>query len=348
MRDEHRSHQDDLVSFVRGVGSGTSELVEEDFGAGFYRLHTSEAEKRQAQHDIRYVEDALLELLRNARDAKATHIAVASQLRRSRFRELVVIDNGEGIPSGYHELVFEPRVTSRVRAFIEDAYGVHGRGMALYAIKTRSHVSEIAFSEPGSGAAVKVTFDIESLPERKNQAERPRLVRSSDGYELKGVHNILYVVTDFALQNPACEVVYGTHAEILAWLLRAPEFAPLVRRFGLDPHAKRFSYSAVERVARALGLSISPRNLYRVSTGDVSAPVRLSAARMRTAGRRVRIDGTLKFTREDWDQVKSAIEHALQPHLEAYGLTIVGMKQVRKNGELKLHIELAETDENFQ
>ena len=42
------------------------------------RLRVAEAERRQAKHDIRCIEDVVIEMLRNARDAGARHIYVAS------------------------------------------------------------------------------------------------------------------------------------------------------------------------------------------------------------------------------------------------------------------------------
>jgi len=107
--------------------------VEEELGGGFVRLRTSEAERRQAQQDIRCVEDIVLELLRNARDAGARMICIATN-RDGRMRNIVAIDDGEGIPPQMWQKVFEPRVTSKLDTFHADQWGVHGRGMALYSI----------------------------------------------------------------------------------------------------------------------------------------------------------------------------------------------------------------------
>ena len=59
------------------------------------------------------MEDALLELLRNARDAGATRIYVASTLKNKRYRTLTVIDDGHGIPESHRDLILEPGVTTR-------------------------------------------------------------------------------------------------------------------------------------------------------------------------------------------------------------------------------------------
>ena len=46
-----------LIDFVQSVSGETFLKVEENLGDGFVRLRISEAERRQAKHDIRSVED---------------------------------------------------------------------------------------------------------------------------------------------------------------------------------------------------------------------------------------------------------------------------------------------------
>ena len=53
--------------------------IEEDLGNGFVRLKISEAERRQALQDINCVEDIILELLRNSRDAASKNIYIATK-----------------------------------------------------------------------------------------------------------------------------------------------------------------------------------------------------------------------------------------------------------------------------
>ena len=83
-----------------------------DLGAGFARLTGVEGARRGPSR-ISYVEDALLELLRNSRDAGATRIYVASTLKNKRYRTLTVIDDGHGIPESHRNLILEPGVTTR-------------------------------------------------------------------------------------------------------------------------------------------------------------------------------------------------------------------------------------------
>ena len=107
-----------------------------DLGAGFARLMGVEGARRGPSR-ITHVEDALLELARNARDAGASRIYVASTLRDRRFRTLTVIDDGHGIPESHRDLILQPGVTTRhldpVTAPGDPA--THGAGLSLFQIK---------------------------------------------------------------------------------------------------------------------------------------------------------------------------------------------------------------------
>lgn len=48
---------DDLIGFIASVSGDDHLAIEENLGDGFVRLKTAEAERRQAKHDIRCVED---------------------------------------------------------------------------------------------------------------------------------------------------------------------------------------------------------------------------------------------------------------------------------------------------
>ena len=117
-----------------------------DLGSGFARLTGPEGARR-GPSPITHVEDALLELLRNARDAGAARIFVASTLTARRFRTLTVIDDGQGIPDPYADLIFEPGVTTRHLVPVPDptarASSHHGAGLALYHLKQASTSAEV-------------------------------------------------------------------------------------------------------------------------------------------------------------------------------------------------------------
>ena len=50
----------DLISFIASMSGEGNLRVEENLGDGFVRLRVSEAERRQAKHDIQQVEDIVL------------------------------------------------------------------------------------------------------------------------------------------------------------------------------------------------------------------------------------------------------------------------------------------------
>ena len=103
----------DLKDFVDKHAQTSHLRVEKDLGGGFFRLRASEAQRRQAQQDIRSVEDIVIEMLRNSRDAGARNIYVATNTEDS-FRNLLIIDDGSGVPRSHHETIFEPYVTSKL------------------------------------------------------------------------------------------------------------------------------------------------------------------------------------------------------------------------------------------
>ena len=107
----------DLADFVSDVIGSSAVRVEENLGDGFVRLVVDEAERRQARHDIRCVEDVVIEMLRNARDAGATQVYVATG-RTGTQRRVVMLDDGCGVPAALQEQIFEARVTSKLLSLI--------------------------------------------------------------------------------------------------------------------------------------------------------------------------------------------------------------------------------------
>ena len=94
--------------------------VEDDLGDGFVRLRVSEAERRQAKQDIRCVEDAVIEMLRNARDAHARTIIMGTS-RSGDARRIIVADDGDGIPERLR------RSNIRAACYLEAQFNDHGR-----------------------------------------------------------------------------------------------------------------------------------------------------------------------------------------------------------------------------
>lgn len=257
------------------MGSDKALRVEESLGEGFYRLKVSEAERRQAKHDIRSVEDALIELLRNSRDAGAEKIFVASS-REGKLRSFTIVDDGDGIPKAMHAAVFEPRVTTKLDSMHLDRWGVHGRGMALFSIAENASYARIAASDAGLGASIEVVFDTDEVAEKADQSSWPALAVDDEGAECigRGPHNIIRCCCEFALdEHGRTEVYLGSPAEVVA----------AIRRYGravgaggdegdlgpIDAILECVTAQELSDTAREIGLDLSLRNAHRVLSGEV-------------------------------------------------------------------------------
>ena len=65
--------------------------------------------------------------------------------REGDLRTLVVVDDGIGVPTHLQDRIFEPRVTSKLDTMVTDTWGVHGRGMALFSVRSNAEYG------PGGG-----------------------------------------------------------------------------------------------------------------------------------------------------------------------------------------------------
>lgn len=220
MTNEKDKSGDDLLAFVRRFADSDAFTVEEDLGNGYVRLKITEAERRQALQDIRCVEDVVKELVRNARDAEASRIYVTFQKEKGRWRNITVFDDGSGIPVSMHRRIFEARVTSKVNDVVQDHFGVHGRGMALFSIKQAADVIRLVSSQENRGTIIQTRIDTAKLPEKKDQSSFPKLEIDEEGttYIAGGPHNVPRVLSEFALGSSGLQVFMGSNAEILATL----------------------------------------------------------------------------------------------------------------------------------
>jgi hypothetical protein len=270
----------DLLGFVTSVSGEAYLKVEEHLGDGFVRLKISEAERRQAKHDIRSAEDVVVELLRNSRDAHAQRIFVATS-REGDTRSITVLDDGVGVPAQLRDTIFEPRVTSKLETMVMDRWGVHGRGMALFSIRSNTTQARVAASGLHKGASVVVVTDAKHLAERADQSTWPTVERDESGTlaVARGPHNIVRRCVEFALEHPGVDVFIGSPTEVLATLV-------LLARFELDEAELVFcddterlalwqrpgaASDAMELAAIAahLGLPISERTAHRVLAGEI-------------------------------------------------------------------------------
>lgn len=276
--------------FLSELDIGNVLKVEEDLGSGYVRLKISEAERRQALQDIKCMEDIVVELLRNSRDAKSRNIFIGTS-RTSTKRIIHFIDDGVGIPPNLHNLIFESRVTSKLEDGISDPYGFHGRGMALFSIKLNVEDIKITYSDTMKGTSIYLEANLDKIPEKRDQSILPKLIENDGKIETKGgVNNIIKTLIDFNLQNEDIDIFYGTPAQILATMRRIsgkeesdysdyPEFDDwedfynYVRnnRIKVTQIPKLVgSYNLMEEVAtRIFNMSLSTRTVQRIVYNEI-------------------------------------------------------------------------------
>lgn len=343
------AEQANLTDFVTAL-AGDKLRVESDLGDGFVRLRVSEAERRQAKQDIRCVEDAVIEMLRNARDAHARFIIVGISKSGS-TRRIVMVDDGDGVPDRLREQIFEPRVTSKLDSMHMDDWGVHGRGMALYSIRENAIDAACKASVEGQGSAFAVAFDTQELLERSDQSTAPELIKQADGQWTVGSspHNIIRATAEFALANrQVCTVYLGSFVDAAATLYAyGKQFLPAgcnddpqsvapMKRLGLARDARD-----VLTIAETLGFDFSNRSAHRIAAREVApleplletldrrhegvAPISQSA-KPKALHRDFR---GLKIADDDMEEFKQALQAAYSQLAEQYYLDSEIEPQVR-------------------
>ncbi len=275
------SEREHLAEFIEHTIGDEHLRIDEDFGQGYVRLKSSEAQRRQAAQDIRSSEDVLIELLRNSRDAGARNIFIATN-RSDEERTIVVIDDGSGIPDDMHSRVFEPRVTSKLDSSHMDLWGLHGRGMALYSIKVNSRSAEVVCSQVGCGSSIKVVLDISSLGEKTDQSTFPRFEEVDSTYVMRGPKNLIRTAAEFALEHRGdLNVFFGTPAEILStmYIYGCSTIPASKRAFASNGENekifKRLCFNAdassLEKAANSFGLAVSERTARRIVDGEMKS-----------------------------------------------------------------------------
>jgi hypothetical protein len=339
---------DDLREFVAAVKGSEAIRVEKSFGNGYVRLMVDEAERRQAQHDIRCSEDIIVEMLRNARDAGAHRIFVATG-RQEDERRIVMLDDGLGIPQEMQESVFDARVTSKLDTVHMDRWGIHGRGMALFSIKQNAEVARVVASAPHMGSSFEVQVNARELGERKDQSTWPHVTRDEEGKQAigKGPHNIIRTCCEFALEeHGVCDVWLGSAAEIIATvrarLLRELdetallfvdnlEELPVLARLCVPNDARE-----LQEVAASVGLAVSDRTAHRIITGAIR-PVRSVYAKLTHKADEatpqeidiLRDRRGLKLDQDDLDDFSRALEKTFEELGEKYYVSLADAPRVR-------------------
>jgi anti-sigma regulatory factor (Ser/Thr protein kinase) len=356
----------EVIDFISNITDTARLRVEEQLAYGFVRLKVAEAERRQAHHDIRSVEDIVTELVRNSRDAGAKNVIVASQKERGRYRRITVLDDGCGIPRDMHQVVFEPRVTSKKDDFEKDRYGVHGRGMALFSIRSAAADARIAWSDPGLGTSITLTADTEAVSERTDQATLPRVELSGEALSVGvGTHNVPRILIEMSID---CGTTFylGSFSEALA---TARELGATGGRDGGETIWSNVARSedAKQLVAKSteIGLPVSDRNAYRVLSSQIEplspiidCAVRSDlepgdvgfsrASREVTATRRAtRVRNPLSVvSSQDLKEVGDAVQRAVDSVLEAYFLKTQGPARVRRGrGRINISLHVSPEEE---
>ena len=340
----------DLISFIASMSGEGNLRVEENLGDGFVRLRVSEAERRQAKHDIQHVEDIVVEMLRNARDAGARSIYLATT-KEEGVRTLLFLDDGSGVPDDMRERIFDARVTSKLESMKMDRWGVHGRGMALFSIRQNCQSSELVASGLNLGSSFRIVADTSTLPERTDQSTWPQTAKDDAGVLscVRGPHNIARTVCEFACEElHGCDVYLGSPTEIAATLyahslsrvdasrllfIDSDETLPVVDRLACASDAQEFI-----RIAAGVGIDISERTAHRILGGSI-APLRSAASRLLrektdASHAPASIDLTrdrrgLKIAQDDLADFSRSMEREFSELASRYYLTLMHEPKVR-------------------
>jgi len=279
-----QNNSDNLLTFVSNLSGISHKRVEEDLGHGYVRLDIAEAERRQAKHDIRMVEDVVAELLRNSREAGAESVFVAFHKKDKNKRYITVIDDGCGIPHTMHQKIFESRVTSKLDSVVFDEFGIHGRGMALYSIKSVVDDAKIVYSQPERGTTLQIIVDTNKLPERKDQSSFPSIkIRKGIPVVNKGPHNVPRLLLEFYISHPQIKIYFGSPSQILAVLYmmtnskinNIPGETNSTVFKNEDTEISGYLYSIKDAQNLVLnakdyfGLEVSERNAWRILSGKI-------------------------------------------------------------------------------
>lgn len=273
------SDKDSIYDFISETIGEDYRKVEEDLGNGYFRLCTSEADRRQAAQDIRSSEDILIELLRNSRDASAKNIFIATH-RVGNTRTIVIIDDGSGIPESMHEKIFQPRVTSKLDTAHLDKWGMHGRGMALFSISSNALCAKVAFSREKLGTSLLVDTDLDTISEKTDQSTFPHFEVVDNTHSMRGPKNILRTAAEFAIEHDGeLDMYCGSFTEIAAtmWQFGIKTVPASLRAFSKNndeitlPQSLSMASDAEQFVDKAveLGLDISKRSAMRIMNNEI-------------------------------------------------------------------------------
>ncbi|MDO8885426.1 ATP-binding protein [Candidatus Oleimmundimicrobium sp.] len=359
---------DELINFIEGVTGDKYQKVEEYLGNGFVRLNISEAEKRQAKHDIRSVEDVVVELIRNSRDAGCKNIFIAFHKEKN-DRNIVIVDDGCGIPSNLVPKIFEPRVTSKLDSIVTDKYGIHGRGMALYAIKNNTEEINVVMSAANRGSIIKVNIDTTKLPERKDQSTLPVIkIRHGEAHVTKGPHNILRLLVEFCIEHQEIKVFFGFPTQVLATMYYLSQNLLNSNKGGKAVFLENFEKGSLplwqclgcigsvnvlaETSNDYYGLDVSKRNVNRIFSGDVEPLDDLYSALFKKGKKReIKLSTNANFNypsnlvkyiqKDDLDKLSCLVEEEFGKIGKKYFLYLKNPPKIlREKNQIKIVLEV--------
>ncbi|MDO4805901.1 MAG: ATP-binding protein [Coriobacteriales bacterium] len=340
---------DDLLQFVSSFEGGDGLRVEETLGGGYVRLRVSEAERRQAKHDIRCVEDAVIELLRNARDAGAHHIFVATS-REGDVRTICVIDDGSGIPQSMHQRVFDARVTSKLDSMLMDRWGVHGRGMALYSIAQNALEARVMSSGVGMGTSLRCTFDVSTIQERADQSTWPTVTNANGDFAVRGPRNILRASVEFALEaKDVCNVYVGSPSEIIATLRTHGNCGMDAARI-VDGPSMAKDARELRHVSEALGIEMSQRTAHRIMKNQIAPLVNvrsklIGTRRAKAIDSSTVMERTLSLSQEDKELFAHLMEQDFAAIAKKYYVIPTGRPRITAGkGRITVTFEYLDDD----
>lgn len=346
----------DLTRFLSDLDIKDKLNIEEDLGNGYVKLKISEAERRQALQDIHTVEDIIIELLRNSRDASSKNIFIGTKKIGDNRRVIYCIDDGYGIPPKFHNLIFQARVTSKLDDGIKDSYGFHGRGMALFSMKLTADEVRITFSDHLKGTSIYIDVNLEIIQEKKDQALLPQLI-DNDGKPCLsgGVNNIIKVIMEFALQKNDINFYYGTPSQIIATMRQlsfkknnqkdSPKFNHwdefynfiVTNKTGITNFPSLAdNYNILDEITKKIfNMDISQRNLQRIIYNEINAlePINLylindkflnndkedSIAVEKKSGKKLQLYDELKLANRFKDEEIRCIIKTLEEIVKKYG-----------------------------
>jgi hypothetical protein len=301
-----------------------------DLGAGFARLTGVEGARRGPSR-ITHVEDALLELARNARDAGAANIYVASTLKNRRYRTLTVIDDGHGIPKSHRDLILQPGVTTRHLNPVTQPGDpvVHGAGLSLYQIK--GHSLQTRVLSTSSPTSIQVTFDTNVLSERTLQST----TRPSKS-NLRATLERFTATTN--AHSPRLYSYYGPPARILATLLHN-RIIP-----------KQRDSSGLREAAFGLGLDVSVRSVQRILRGEVRPVEGVSGGERDEVvrGRRAVGRGESGPVLELGEEERARIADILSRAARAGYMEVEELRFESRPGEISLRARVYEPEEEYE